>query len=207
VQPIDDYVTELDAVLRGPRRAKADLLAEARDHLVDATENYERAGLPRPTAERAATRDFGEVAQVAPSFQAELGLAQGRRTALAVLGMAGAQPFVWGYAFRWVVGTPERTSTADELVETAGGLAILLALLAVLAYRVGMRFPAVRARLPRMTGVAALATSVMFMVFSTALSLLTPDGHLLDLAWTAAFVLAPGTWVALAGRRCLALAR
>ena len=35
---IDDYVADLDARLRGDRRAKADLLTEARDSLQDAAE-------------------------------------------------------------------------------------------------------------------------------------------------------------------------
>jgi hypothetical protein len=82
---IDAYVAELGGILRGPRRAKADLLDEARDSLVDAVRAYQDRGLDRQAAERRAVEEFGDVAEIAPGYQTELGLVQGRRTALLVL--------------------------------------------------------------------------------------------------------------------------
>src|SRR4051812_26337431 len=72
---IETYVAELGRTLRGPRRAKADLLAEARDSLVDAAGARERVGLPREEAEREAVAEFGAVPDIAPGYQTELGLA------------------------------------------------------------------------------------------------------------------------------------
>jgi hypothetical protein len=199
---IDAYLTELGKALRGPRRAKSDLLAEARDHLTDATEQYERDGLKRPAAERAATTEFGELAEIIPAYQAELGLAQGHRTALGVLFMSAAQPFVWGYAFSWVSGkSADQQNNADELVENLGGLTILLSLLAVFAYRFGMRHPKIRTKLVHITGIGALGACALLASGSVLLTAWT--GGYLTLLWTVTFVLTPATWVATSASRCL----
>lgn len=66
---IDDHVSRLRRALRGPRRLKRDLLAEARDGLLDAALTGERRGLGRTEAERAAVREFGTVEEVVGSFQ------------------------------------------------------------------------------------------------------------------------------------------
>ncbi|MCC5580394.1 hypothetical protein IMZ11_32725 [Microtetraspora sp. AC03309] len=79
---IDDYVTGLARSLRGPWRVKRDLMAEARDGLVDATEALEADGLPRSEAERLAVEEFGAIGEIAPAYQEELAVGQGRRTAL-----------------------------------------------------------------------------------------------------------------------------
>jgi hypothetical protein len=209
---IDTYVAELDAALRGPRRAKNDLLTEARDSLIDAAEAYESGGADRAGAEREAVREFGELREVVPGYQTELALAQGRRTALLVLFVFAAQPFVWGYAFRWVTNTSvedPRTGFqfADDLVERLGALTILVALLTVLAYRIGMRFPVVRDRLARITAYFALTVSAAFAVLATLLTLIgtKPTVQLLviNLVWTVAFMLIPVCVVAHSARRCL----
>lgn len=82
---IDEYVAGLSRRLTGPRRAKADLLAEARDGLTDATEAYVAAGLPPSEAAARAVSDFGAYRQVAPAYQTELAAAQGRLTGILVL--------------------------------------------------------------------------------------------------------------------------
>lgn len=199
---IDAYLTELGKALRGPRRAKSDLLAEARDHLTDATEQYEREGLKRPAAERAATREFGELAEIIPAYQAELGLSQGHRTALGTLFMSAAQPFVWGYAFNWVSdNSANQQNDADNLVENLGGLTILLALLAVLAYRFGMRHPRIRTKLAQVTAIGALGACALLTSGSVLLTART--GGYLTLLWTVTFVLIPAAWVATSANRCL----
>lgn len=55
---------------------------EARDSLVDTAEAYEAGGLERIEAERLAIEEFGPVSEIAPGFQEELAVAQGRRTAV-----------------------------------------------------------------------------------------------------------------------------
>ena len=82
---IDEYVAGLSRRLTGPRLAKADLLAEARDGLTDAAEAYEEAGLPVSEAAARAVSDFGSYRQVVPGYQTELAVAQGRFTAVLLM--------------------------------------------------------------------------------------------------------------------------
>lgn len=85
VAAIDDYLSGLDRRLAGPRRIKADLLAEARDSLIDARSALVEGGLDAAAAERRAIADFGAYPDIAPAYQAELTISQGRRTALVVV--------------------------------------------------------------------------------------------------------------------------
>ncbi|WP_433501454.1 permease prefix domain 1-containing protein [Sphaerimonospora sp. CA-214678] len=105
--PIDVHVTALRSALRGPGRLKRDLLAEARDGLLDAAEAYECDGLPRAEAERRAVEDFGPVADIAPGFQRELAVGQGRRTALLLFLSVPPTAFLWN--LMWMI-SPEPSS-------------------------------------------------------------------------------------------------
>ncbi|GAA3041932.1 hypothetical protein GCM10017559_83500 [Streptosporangium longisporum] len=78
---IDDYVTGLDRALRGPRSLRLDMLAEARDSLLDAAEAMEDAGLEREAAEHAAVEEFGPIREIAPDYQERLSVVAGRRLA------------------------------------------------------------------------------------------------------------------------------
>jgi hypothetical protein len=78
---IDDYVSVLARELRGPRRIRMDMIAEARDGLADAAEALERSGLARAEAENRAVAEFGPVREIAPGYQEELVASQARRTA------------------------------------------------------------------------------------------------------------------------------
>ena len=82
---IDEYVAGLSRRLIGPRRAKVDMLAEARDGLTDAADAYVEAGLPVSQAAARAVSDFGSYRQVVPGYQTELAVAQGRFTAVLVM--------------------------------------------------------------------------------------------------------------------------
>src|SRR5690606_18066105 len=97
---IDDFVAALGRRLGGPRRLKRDLLAEARDGLIDAAEALEAAGLGRAEAERRAVAEFGEVAEVAPGYQAELTARQGRHTAALVFLSVPATTLMWSELWR-----------------------------------------------------------------------------------------------------------
>jgi hypothetical protein len=203
---IDAYLAELGTVLRGPRRVKADLLAEARDGLVDATEAYRDQGHDLRGAERAAVRDFGTLDEVAPSYQAELGWAQARRTSLLVLFVFAMQPLVWGFAFPWATGAAptEHRTVVEDVVENLGGVMILVAFLAALTYQSGMRNPAVRERVTRITGITGLVVAAVFVTLGTLLTVwqARPDG--ISLLWTVGFLLAPMAVIARSAGRCLA---
>ena len=82
---IEDYVDELATELRGPPRAKARMIREIRDGLTDTVAARTDAGQPPEEAARHAVREFGTPAEVAPSCQWELTVAQTRRTALVLL--------------------------------------------------------------------------------------------------------------------------
>lgn len=212
---IDTYVDELDAALRGPRHAKDDLLTEVRDHLFDATEAYQRGGLDPRAAQLRAVREFGEVAEIAPDFQMELGLAQGRRTALLVLFVFLAQPFIWGYLWRWVSGVPAEQprlgyALADSMVEWLGGATILLSLVAVAAYGIGVRYLGTRPLIIRATGVFGYAVTVVFGAFGFLLTVVLPLERpplptVFGLLWTAVFTALPLTVIARSARRCFAM--
>ncbi|PSL51863.1 hypothetical protein B0I31_11757 [Saccharothrix carnea] len=79
--PVEDYLATLTTSLHGPARAKAAMMREVRDGLVDAVEAQTRFGVPRAQAAHRAVLDFGTADELAPSFQRELTIAQTRRTA------------------------------------------------------------------------------------------------------------------------------
>jgi len=92
---IERYTTGLSAALRGPRRLRADMIAEARDSLMDAAEAHLDAGLEAQEAARRAVDEFGRYDEIVPAYQAELAVAQGRRT---TLWMATALPLMHLFA-------------------------------------------------------------------------------------------------------------
>lgn len=206
---IDAYVRDLDAALHGPRRAKADLLTEARDGLVDASEAYEGTGLTRPEAEHRAVEDFGAVARVAPAYQTELGLTRSRRTGALLCCVLVAQAFVWDHALPAVspgeAGPPAGAYAAlDRAMETLGGLVLAAALVAVALCGVGVRYLGARPGLVRAVGRLALAASAVFVAGSLALATAAPGPALtVRLTWAAAFVVLPLAAVAVSARRCL----
>jgi len=209
--PIASYVAELDGALRGPRQVKADLITEARDSLVDAAEAYEQGGLGRRQAERRAVGEFGHVAEIAPGYQVELGLAQARRTALLVGAVVAVQGLVAEYAWRslpphpWWRPGPGYAFVA-HLVDVVGPLTVTLALLAAVGCGVGSRY--IRAaRLPRAVGAFALAVYAFFTLAGLYLTVAGPlPATLLAGAalgpWLALFGAAP-VWMVVNARRCL----
>jgi hypothetical protein len=82
---VEGYLAELTALLPGPSRARAGIVAELRSGLVDATEAHRSAGLPSAQAALAAIHEFGDPAQVAAGFRAEIAASQARRAAIALL--------------------------------------------------------------------------------------------------------------------------
>lgn len=139
--PVDEYVAALRAALSGPGRAKRDLLAEVRDGLSDAAEAYESAGCARVEAERRAVADFGPVREIAPAFQQELALGQGRRTALLLFLGLPLITLMWSLTWRMFPAPPglvdtrpswfgvlARVMDCSQLLTGALGAAALLAL-------------------------------------------------------------------------------
>jgi hypothetical protein len=212
---IEAYVAELDGALRGPRHLRADMIAEARDGLLDACEAYEKKGLDPDRAQRRAIDDFGPVSVIVPEYQMQLGLSQGRRTALLTCAALGAQPIAWRVIMP-LVGQPDPPGSAayqlvNRLVECVGALSIAAGLVIALALGVGTRYFPPHRRMARIAGFFALAVSAVFAVLGSLMTLLGPArGPLLGwsgLPTTLVLLGLPLVGIALAGRRCLAAAR
>ena len=212
--PIDAYIARLDAALPGPRRKKADLLAEARDGLIDATEALEADGLSRSEAERHAIEDFGEIDEILPDYRAELGYAQGRRTAVLLAATIVIQPIVWlDNTWQWNRDAGHEAGPVqlwlNRFVENAGMAALIMAALVIVATGIGLRYPAVRAAVTKATGVVGLLSSALIGSTGIAMAVLGSPGLLgvlTGLMWVSLFVLGPLSAVAISARRCLRLA-
>lgn len=92
---MNDYLASVAAPLRGPRRLRADMLAELGDGFAEAVAEREDAGLDRDRAVGEAAAEFGEPDLVAAEFQRELTAAQARRTAWTLLIALPAMTIMW----------------------------------------------------------------------------------------------------------------
>jgi hypothetical protein len=77
---VAEYLSDLTARLRGPRRRREAILNELRDGLEHATEDRIAAGLSPGEAATAAIAQFGTPQAVADAFGGELATAYARRT-------------------------------------------------------------------------------------------------------------------------------
>lgn len=212
---IDRYVAELDGALRGPRHAKADLITEARDSLVDAAVAYEGRGLSREAAQRRAVCEFGDVREIAPGYQTELGLTQARRTALLLFFALVSQTALAECAWRSAAGDGTRRPVPGylflaELVDRLSVAVSLGSLAVAAACGIGIRVFGAQRWLARVTGVFALVACGFFGVAGVLLTVLSPMGSslftnapsvaLMPASW------AMSAWIVLSARRCLAAA-
>lgn len=142
---IDGFIDGLSQHLRGPRRIRADMVAEARHSLVDAAESYQDAGLAPVDARRRAVAEFGSYPEVVPDYQAELAVAQGRRTvlliAVALPLLVLAAPLMW-WRSPWAGQSQlpagyARLTAGFDVLSVAGAL---LAVLVLVGYGWGSRY-------------------------------------------------------------------
>jgi hypothetical protein len=174
---VSEYVAVLDRRLRGSRRLRGDMLAEAADGLADAAEAYERAGMSAEQARRRAVADFGEPADVLPEYQAELTADQARRSALLV--GAALPGLVVAWDLLWMITTPgpRPSESVLSLLHAADlyGLLIGLPAMALLAL---LGRPYRRSRRPRRlaltTGWFALAAGTVNVAVWVTFTLLEP---------------------------------
>ncbi|UUV35193.1 permease prefix domain 1-containing protein [Amycolatopsis roodepoortensis] len=138
---IEAYIGELDAQLSGPRSAKADLLTEARDGLVDAADAYRAGGVDEAEAERRAVADFGPADLIARDYQAELGLRRDIRVLWELIAGVPLLILAWdlarGFAdwsalgavpswYHRAIGTADTLAASSPAVAIAGLLAARL---------------------------------------------------------------------------------
>ena len=82
---MEGYLAEVTARLPGPAWAHAGIVAGLRSGLLDAADAHRSAGLPPAQAALAEIREFGDPAQVAGGFKAEIAVGQARRVAVILL--------------------------------------------------------------------------------------------------------------------------
>jgi hypothetical protein len=200
---VDAYVSAVGRGLRGPRRMRADMLAEVRDALMDAAEGHRRSGAGE--AEWLAVREFGPASGVAAGLQGVLAVAQARRTVwwlLAVLGGHFGVTWYIGHSGQWdrYWGGTAPGPGYLALAEATDVFVVVVLLAAVAAVAVlgwGLRVVGIRRPVLRWTAGLTTAAVAGALVAATLLTLLGPGaGSGLawsGLVWTAPFGLVLGS--------------
>ncbi|MET7274327.1 permease prefix domain 1-containing protein [Streptomyces flaveolus] len=173
--PVEEYVTALAAALHGPVRAKARLVEEVRDGLMDAVSERTAVGLPYSLAAEEAVREFGTTDDLVPSCQRELTIAQVRHTARSIALTVPLLLACWclvrnpGHAQDRGLTTTAQL-VAVHLAAIAAGAAVLAAGALAATGTLARRLP-VPDRLPRMVGWTGTAASMSIAVATPALAI------------------------------------
>jgi len=219
---VEGYLAELTALLPGPCRARAGIVAELRSGLADATDAHRSAGLPSAQAARAAIREFGDPARVAAGFRAEIAASQARRAAIALLVTGPLVGLLWiataaashlriGLAPPWHwTGTVPGLGVGIYLIAAAAGVTAWGAVLSIAATgRLTRWLPTRPRRAPTAAAVAgygAVSADGLGLALLAA-ELVTVPGKLslLPAAAAAAASIARMLLARRAARHCLAL--
>jgi hypothetical protein len=196
---IDSYVGRLSGALIGPRRAKADLVTEARHSLIDAATAHHASGHTWAEAEQLAVAEFGAIKELLPGYQAELGIAQMRRTALLVFTVLVAQSVVWSRFLNEPASQSGVPAVLDSMISWVGFLTMLGAVAALIS----LRYLPTRRDATVIAGSLTLTLSILLALLGVAITATTGG----DLRWTIAFGLLPMAFTANSARRCLQASR
>jgi hypothetical protein len=214
VTAIEHFVRDLDRSLSGPARLKSDLIAEARDGLVDAAAAYRAGGLPPAEAEGRAVREFGRLPDLAPAYQAELAAAAAQRLtlwlALVPMALGAGTDLMWRWAPWTTVRPPAGYAVLASGVDRLGTLLAVGGLLAYAwlawsAHR-GRVVSAATARRMAFGGLCAVAAlgagglSIYALTITHARAALTWPPMIIGLIVTTTAL----GWLARAAKRCLA---
>lgn len=203
------YLSDLDRALTGNPRLRRDLLREAADHLDDATDAYLRAGYDAADAAAQAVADFGSVDEVAPGYQTTLAVGSARRTALLLLGVLGAQPFLWDGGLDIAAASHAHApdsrvyATLDAVVEVGGFVGLAGAVAIVVLTAIGQRWLRLGRRAARIAGWYALVTAVAVQLVGVSLLAMTQSLSLQLAGLAIALMVAPLCAVGLSARRTL----
>ncbi|MFF9572444.1 hypothetical protein [Streptomyces sp. NPDC014685] len=172
--PIEAHVAELAAALHGPAQAKSRMVMEFREGLLEAASDLSHGPGSDCDAARRAVCEFGTVAEIAPSFQRELTIAQARHTARTVALIAPLLLLCWYLVRAWDDFTGHRLpDPVPLLVAHLGGVAVSASLLAAAALGVtgvlARRFPTPH-RLPLVVAWTATTTAVTLGVGALTLA-------------------------------------
>ncbi|MGW5703305.1 permease prefix domain 1-containing protein [Amycolatopsis japonica] len=174
---IEAYIGDLDTRLRGSVGAKADLLTEAKDGLIDAAEAYREGGADEAEAERRAVADFGPAAVIAREYQAELALRGDIGTLWKVIVGIPLIQVGWELARIWTYGDWSRSGNAHpewymSVIELFGVLVLVPPVFGVVALfgtrRLGRRLDSVRlGKVTRWTVGATASTNLLALLLLT----------------------------------------
>jgi hypothetical protein len=208
VEPvINGYVAALDRALRGPGPVRRDLVAEARDHLIDATEAFQSAGWDRQSAAERAVRDFGPVARVAPGYQCVLAVAASRRCAVTVLVLLLPQAFLWDNGLRLAPlpsgGEFGLAAVLHGAIEWLGFGALLVALVTVVLTGIGQRWVPAGPWLARWTGASVAVGATGSGALGVSLLILNGVASMVLWALVVVLLVLPMAWTAHSARHCL----
>lgn len=207
VEPvIDGYVASLERALSGPGRLRRDLIAEARGHLIDATEACESAGWDHRSAAERAVQDFGPVKRVADGYQVLLAVAASRRSAVTLLALLLPQAFLWENGLRLAPSPSSEVGLASFLhvaIEWFGFGALADALVMLVIAGVGQRWLAAGPWLARWTGVSVAAGAIGSGVLGVSLLILNGTTSAVLWALAMALLVLPMAWTVHSARLCL----
>jgi hypothetical protein len=213
-----DYLAAVAAQLRGPAAARAVIIDELRDGLLEAAEAYQAQGCSAREAAAAAIAEFGDPATVAAGFGPELAATQARRVALGLLATGPLVGAAWIAAVAVNALPPWRQQLSGPwLALPLVGLALVVAwaalgLTVAASGRLGRRLGGWLGRAVLPSTAAAVAGLAAVLVDLTLLAIM--GGHTLATAGSlasgpvvvvaAGASLARATLAGLAARRCLA---
>ena len=218
---VERYLAEITALLPGPPRARAGIVAELRSGLLDATDAHRSAGLPPAQAALAAIREFGDPARVAAGFKAEVAAGHARRVAISLLATGPLVGLLWvatalsshlgvrAAPWQWAGQSPG-LRVGICLVAVAVGITAWAAVLGIATTgRLSRWLPARPRRAPTAAAVAGFgavsADGLGLLLLATQLA--TTSGKLspVPAAAAAAASLTRLTLARRAARRCLAI--
>lgn len=214
--PVAATVATLQRSLRGPRRARQEMVCEVRDGLADAVESYRDAGLSHDRARHRAVADFGDPGQIAADLQSELAARYGRRAAARMALAFPGLMLLWDSVWAFGDVSPRPPSPTVTLLATVVDVLSLTAAVGCLIALAGLWLGARRGmrpnRVTRGVGFLALGTfvsvgggSVMLQfVNGTSVSQVYSTPHAQVVVATTVCV---AVWVVVSAHRCLRLGR
>jgi len=173
VDAIDAHVVALGNALRGPRRTRRSMLAEARAGLRDAAAAYRAGGLAPDLSARLAVRDFGTMDDVVPSFQDELTARKGRWVALLIALVFPAMLLGWDLLWSTGTVTHDRATVSVAFSALAGVqdlVTVIVAVAAAVLLAVTFRRTVCPRRLAKAIGVTGTAGALACGGISVAMN-------------------------------------
>ena len=203
---IDGYLDEIANDLVAPAAARAAVIREISDGLLEAVADHRDRGLPEAAAARAAIAEFGAPRNIAAAFQRELGARQARRSAITLM---TSGPIV---GLAWLIGVvvsslpPARHHLSGPwwalpLVGVAIVVGIPGLMVTIVATgRIGLRLalpPDLPAKAMSVASAAAMATDATMLTIAALYLSMTSASPVFALAPAAVFSLVR---ICLAGR-------